>query len=224
MEKFLAALTTVLLMGSTADAAPKRVLMVINEGFMAPEYLEPRAAFDQAGFQVTVAAKRRGPIPPDVRNADVSPVQADLSFPEVDISKYDAVTFSGGNGAWTDYFPDTTVHQILTLALKRGMPTGLICTATGLLAISNNFDGSSVPLARGKHVTGYYRVEGMLRKLGQVKYDGGDKNKPHVIRDGSLITARDPISAKLFGKAMVESLADEPGMPKELGVAVDPKP
>ena len=188
---------------SARATEPKKVLMIINEGFMAPEYLEPRQAFDQAGFRVTVAAKHRGEIRPDIRNTDTPPVNADLAFTEVDVRQFDAITFAGGNGAWTDYFPDVTVHKILTDALASGMPTGLICTATGLLGIANNFDGQSKPLAAGRHVTGYYRVEGILRQLGKVRYDAGEKNQPLAVVDGNLITARDPISAKRFGEVMV---------------------
>lgn len=184
---------------------PVRVLMIINEGFMAPEYYEPRKLFDQAGFKVTVAAKYAGMIAPDKRNTE-PPVKADLSFEQVRLSDYDALTFAGGNGAWTDYFPSDTVHKLLTEALQTQMVTGLICASTGLLGMANNYNGQAVPVAKGRHVTGYFRVEGLLRELGQVNYDGGDPKQPYVVVDGNLITGRDPMSSLSFGETLVQIL------------------
>ena len=189
-----------------AQSETKRVLMIINEGFYAPEYYEPRKLFDQAGYQVTIAGKQLGKLSPDRRNTGYAAVEVNLTFEQVDVSQYDAVTFAGGNGAWTDYFPNESVHKILTEALRRNMITALICSSTGLLGVLNNFDGDSEPLAKGRHVTGYYRVEGLLKKLGQVNFDPGQKDQPYVVIDGNLITGRDPISSKLFGETVVSAL------------------
>ena len=68
------------------------------------------------------------------------------------------------------------------------------------------FDGDGTPLAKGRHVTGYGEVSGMLKKLGLVQYEGGDPTKPKVVVDGHLITGRDPMSAALFGETIVTSL------------------
>lgn len=56
-------------------------------------------------------------------------------------------------------------------------------------------------------MTGYFRVEGMLRNLGKVDYDPGVADKPYVVVDGNLITGRDPLSAQRFGETMVERLS-----------------
>jgi putative intracellular protease/amidase len=86
------------------------------------------------------------------------------------------------------------------------MLTALLCSSTGLLGVTNNFNGQSKPIAEGRHVTGYYRVEGLLRNLGKVNYDPGEKDKPYVVVDGKLITGRDPISAQLFGETVAKEL------------------
>lgn len=191
-------------------ARPLKVLMMLNEGFWAPEYYLPRKAFDQAGIQVTVAAKYPGFVHPDKRNAEAPPVPVDLSFEQVNAQDYDAIAFTGGNGAWTDYFPNDKVHSLLKDFLGAGKPTGLLCASTGLLGVAHNYNGQGTPLAAGRHVTGYFRVEGLLRELGKVKYDGGDPNQPYVVIDGNLITGRDPMSAQLFGETMVKVLKQLP--------------
>jgi putative intracellular protease/amidase len=74
------------------------------------------------------------------------------------------------------------------------------------LGVANNFDGQKKSLVEGRHVTGYYRVEGLIRNLGKANYDPGIKDKPYVVTDKNLITGRDPISANLFGETVRDAL------------------
>ncbi len=184
-----------------------RVLMIVNEGFWAPEHYKPREIFEKASFVITVAAKHVGDVYPDVRNTEYSSVKADLVFSQVNIKDYDAVVFAGGNGAWTDYFPNEEVHRILKESLNSGKIVGLICSSTGLLGLANNFDGQA-PLAAGRKVTGYYRVRGLLEKMGLVSYDAGIEAKPHVVVDDKLVTGRDPISSELFGQILLKVILE----------------
>lgn len=131
----------------TDNLLPKRILMVLNEGFMPNEYTEPRESFDKAGFEVTVAGKRVGAIAPDPRDKSAIPVQAQLTFDQVDVSKFDAVAFVGGGGVWADFFPNEKVHKIVQDAMRRNVTLGLLCASTGLLGIAGNFDGQQRPVA-----------------------------------------------------------------------------
>ncbi len=188
----------------------KTIVMVINEGFWAPEYYEPRAIFDHDGYQITVAGEVAGLIHPDSRNTEFAAVRADITYEQIDISKYDAITFAGGNGAWTSYFPNPVIYKVLAEAFaKKDMITALLCSSTGLLGVANNFDGKSTPIAKGRHVTGYYRVVALLKNIGQVSYDAGEKDKPFVVVDKNLITGRDPMSAELFGREVSKKLKQQ---------------
>jgi putative intracellular protease/amidase len=189
-----------------AQNSPK-ILMIVNEGFWAPEHFKPRELFEKAGFQITVAAKNVGKISPDARNTDYKPVIATVAFSEVDVSKYDAIIFAGGNGAWTDYFPNEHAHRILKQSLESGKITGLICSSTGLLGVAYNFDGQT-PLIPGRKVTGYYRVRALLEKVGAASYSEGLEGKPHVVVDEKLITGRDPISSELFGETLLKVIQE----------------
>jgi protease I len=187
-------------------AQPPHVLMVLNQGYRPEEYFEPRKLFDQAGFVVKVAAHYEGNVLPSKPHlSEVPPIPADLTFDKVAVKDYDAVVFVGGNGAWNDLLPIPAVHKILLESVKQGKVTALVCAATGLLATADNLDGKH-PQFKGRHVTGYFEVEGLLRNVGLVNYDGGVAGKPYVVSDGKLITGRDPISAKLFGEAVVSAL------------------
>lgn len=191
------------LVSCASQAAPaKRVLMVINEGFQVDEFFVPKKIFEEAGLEITVASRFGGDVRPGKKYADYAPVHSDISFAEIDVTAYDAITFAGGGGAWSDYFPDQTLHKVLLAAVKReDMVVGLICAATGLLAVANNLDGSS-PQFKGRHVTGYKDVEGLLKRQGEVNYDPAE-----VVIDKNLVTGRDPTAAKNFGLTVLKELS-----------------
>jgi len=200
-------LITFLFSTELAFASPKKILMIINEGFQVDEYFTPRALFAKEGYEIETASKYGGKVNPGKRYIpDYKPVQTDLSFEQIKIEDYDAITFSGGAGAWTDYFPNKMLHQVLLKAVKnKKMVVGLICAGTGVLATANNLDGST-PQFKGRLVTGYGEVSGLLKLQGQVHYESGDLNKPYVVEDENLVTGRDPMSSQLFGETIVKKL------------------
>lgn len=190
-----------------------RILMIVNEGFWAPEHFKPREIFEKAGFSITVAAKNVGKVSPDIRNTEYRPVVASLSFAEVEINNFDAIVFAGGNGAWTDYFPNEQAHRILKQSLDAGKIVGLVCSSTGLLGVANNFDGTT-PLVPGRKVTGYYRVRAILEKVGAVSYSSGTEGKPYVVIDEKLVTGRDPLSSELFGETLLKMIQENKNLKK----------
>ena len=184
----------------------KSILMFLNEGFQPDEYFVPRQRFEAAGYGVVVAARYAGLVHAGRKNANVQPVTADLTFDQVDLAQFDGLVFVGGGGAWTDFFPNRTLHKILHAAFDRNMVVGLICAATGLLATAENLDGQHEPIAKGRHVTGYAEVEGLLTRLGKVQFDRGDIEKPFAVADGNLVTGRDPSSAAVFADKVIAVL------------------
>lgn len=185
---------------------PKRILMVINEGFQVDEYFEPKRLFESKGYKITTASRYGETVKPGKKYSDSKSVEADLRFDQIKITDFHAITFTGGGGAWTDYFPNKSLHKVLASALQRkDMIVGLICAGAGLLATANNLDGKN-PIAKGRHVTGYGEVEGLLRTLGQVNFDSGDPSKPFVVQDGNLVTGRDPSSSIRFAEKIISLL------------------
>jgi protease I len=198
---------------SLSAAPAKKILMMVPDDFMWPEYSEPKKLYEKAGFKVTIAAKVKEKIKPDRRNKKDYPesgeISPDLNFDEVKVEDFDAITFVAGNGAWHDFFPSQTVHNIVMDAFKKNKVVGLLCASTGLLGLVGNWDGQSKPLAEGKEVVGYFRVEGILKNLGKVKFVAGGPRDPAVAVDGNLVTGRNPESSKIFGEKIVEVLSEK---------------
>ena len=141
--------------------------MVPND-FMWPEYEMPLKSYKAAGFEVKTAGRFKEAVTPDRRNmttdnalyfSTAKPIQVDLSFDEVNVDHFDAITFVAGNGAWHDFFPSDTVHKIVIAAVQKNKILGLLCASTGLLGIAGNYDGNQKPIAEGRKVVGYYRVK-----------------------------------------------------------------
>ena len=72
---------------SFANAAtPHRVLIILNEGYRPEEYFEPRKLFEEAGYQVKVAAHYAGVVRPSRKHiSEVPAVPADLTFDQVSV-------------------------------------------------------------------------------------------------------------------------------------------
>ncbi len=194
---------------SLTVGAETKVLMMIPNDFMWPEYSEPRKLYEAAGFKVTTAGRFQESVNPDRRNLkdfpESAPVKVDLSFEQVKIEDYDAITFVAGNGAWHDFFPNQVVHDLVVQAYKQKKILGLLCASTGLLGLAGNWDGNS-PLAPGRRAVGYFRVKGLLTNLGKINYVDGGQKEPGVLVDGHLITGRNPESSRIFGEKVVEVL------------------
>ena len=201
--KYLVFSLLVLTQLTLAKAQQTKVLMIINEGFQPAEYLEPRALFEKEGYLIKTASRYGGKTAPGRKYTDVAPVNTDYSFEQIKIEDFDVVTFTGGGGAWSDYFPNKTLHKVLVTALASPrLVVGLICAGTGLLATANNLDGRT-PQFAGRKITGYGEVEGLLTQVGKLNYSSGDLSKPYVVVDKNLVTGRDPMSSKLFGENLI---------------------
>jgi putative intracellular protease/amidase len=202
--------TVLLIVASAACIAKerqKKVLLMVAEGFYAPEYYIPLKEFKEAGFVVTTASKYKRATRPDERHLQsYKAVVSDITFDEIVADEYDAIVFSGGNGAWEDYFPNDDVHKAIGEFMSSDKLVALLCSSVGLLGVASNLDGSSVPIAAGRNVTGYKRVKGLLVNLGKTNYFPGERGVPFVVVDGNLVTGRDPLSAKLFAKTVVKVL------------------
>lgn len=172
------------------DLSGKDVLMVIaSKNFRDEEYREPAQmlAHTKAGVDIASSSKETAE---GMLGMKVTP---DLLLSEVDVSKYAAVIFVGGSGA-SEYFEDPTAHRIAKDASEQGLLVCAICIAPSTLA--------NAGLLEGKKATCFSsRVEHLESKGANVVEEG-------VVRDGHIITADGPESAKAFGRAIVEALAE----------------
>ncbi|WP_347273563.1 DJ-1/PfpI family protein [Candidatus Kuenenia sp.] len=166
----------------------KKVVMIIaKNNFRDEELLEPKAILEKNGAAVTIASSSLKEST-GMLGAKVSP---DILFTEIAVGDYDAVIFVGGTGS-SEYWDNPTAHTIAKEASKANKIVGAICIAPVTLAKAG--------LLKGKKATTYSST------VNDIKSEGANYTGEGVEKDGNIITADGPVSAKKFGEAIVKAL------------------
>jgi protease I len=169
----------------------KNILMVIaQENFRDEEYLEPLKVFKNHGFNITVASTttdlakgtKGGKVNPDIRIADA------------DANDYDAIVIVGGGGSRQFLWDNVKLRRLIKNASKAGKVIAAICISPVVLAKAG--------LLKGKSST-VFKDDACIKLL---KKNGAKYEDMDVIREGKIVTGRDPKAAKLFGETVVEAL------------------
>ncbi|MEW6202791.1 MAG: DJ-1/PfpI family protein [bacterium] len=169
----------------------KRILMIIcPANFRDEEVLEPKAAFEGEGAEVTVASTRAG----HCRGMLGAVVHAESCVKDTKADDYDAVVVAGGAGSPQYLWDNADVHKIVQGAKELGKVIGAICLSTAVLA--------NAGILQGIEATVYPTPES---KSALAK--GGAKYVPHdVVASGKIITAEGPGAAKKFAQKIVEAM------------------
>jgi len=169
-----------------------RIVMVLaQKDFRDEEYTEPKALFDQAGFEVVIASNGVRPC----RGRFGLEVPSELQFENINVLEFDALVLVGGSGA-QQYFRDPMLHQVSQDFNQAGKLIAAICIAPTILA--------NAGLLKGRKVTAYSSEEQVLR------FAGVTWSRLAVEIDENIITANGPQSSKEFGEKIVEVLKSKP--------------
>lgn len=166
----------------------RRVLMIIApRNFRDEELFHTKEELEAAGNSVTIASTTT-----DTATGMLGgTAKPDITINDVNVDDYDAVVFVGGSGS-SIYFNDPKAHEIARTANEKGKIIGAICIAPSTLA--------NAGILNGKKVASWPSEESNLRSNG-ANYTGNP-----VEKDGNIITAYGPSSAREFGKEIAKSL------------------
>jgi putative intracellular protease/amidase len=141
---------------------------------------------------------------------------------DVSADDYDAVLFVGGQGPMYTFFNDERVQHFLASFYESGKLTAVICHATCVLLKTRLSSGRL--LVEGKTWTGFasseeryadefvgqkiqpFWIEEEAKRLDNTNFTVHGRFKPHVVRDGHLITGQQQYSGGLAAAAMIEAL------------------
>lgn len=171
----------------------KRIAILVEQDFEDSELTDPMGALKAAGARVMVVGSgsqktyggKRGTV--EVRaDADAGQVRADY---------FDAVVVPGG------YAPDKMrMHRPMVELVKKmhdsGKIVAAICHGPQLLI--------SAEVVRGRRVTSWPSVAVDLKNAGALWVNEA------VVRDGNLITSRQPADIPEFNAAVIQALEQEP--------------
>ena len=208
-------------------------------GFWLEEFAAPYYVLKDAGHEITLASPKGGQPPLDPKSDEPDAqtdatrrfrsdrdAQAQLAASQrldsLRSSDFDAVFYPGGHGPLWDLAEDPQSKALIEQTLADDRPVALVCHAPAVLKNVTAQDGK--PIVAGKTVTGFtdeeeaavgltdvvpFLLEDELKKLG-ANFSKSDPFKPHVVRDGLLITGQNPASSEPAAETLLEVLATEP--------------
>ncbi|MFA5725448.1 MAG: DJ-1/PfpI family protein [Candidatus Omnitrophota bacterium] len=165
----------------------KAVLVIAHEGFRDEELLETKEALEKNGVEVKVASSELG----EAKGKLGARVIPDILFQDIKMKDFDALVFVGGPGA-VQYWDDPLAHKLLKEAALAGKVSAGICSAAATLARAG--------ILKGKRATVF---PGDSQEL---IANGANYTANHVERDGEIITADGPYSARDFGEEIARAL------------------
>ncbi|MHA1571507.1 MAG: DJ-1/PfpI family protein [Alphaproteobacteria bacterium] len=175
-----------------AEGGAKAVLVIAPKKFNDTELRVTQKVLKDAGVEVTLASTTTKPCI-GMQGARVKP---DVLVKDVNASDYDLVAFIGGSGT-TALFKNPDPLFLARAGVKEKKIVAAICIAPCILANAGVLKGKKATVFPGN------KFIRLLRRGGAIY-----QRKP-VVRDGDIITANGPKSAKAFGNALVKALKKE---------------
>lgn len=204
-------------------------------GFWVEEFAAPYYAFQDAGFDITVATPKGGaaPIDPSSEAKDAQTAATERYYKDEAVQKiiahteklseqkaenFDAVFYPGGHGPLWDLANDQDSQQLILDFYNSQKPVGAVCHAPGVFKNIKLENGD--PFVKDKNVTGFsnteeeavqltdvvpFLVEDELKKSGG-KYTKTDDWGVHVVEDGLLITGQNPASSEEAAQKLIALL------------------
>lgn len=171
----------------TKLSGKKILLVVAPKDYRDEELSEPRAVFEGFGAVVTVASKGVA----EALGSLGGKVTVDKDITVVSAGDFDAIVFVGGPGA-TVYFDDPAVQKIARDAVQQNEVVGAICIAPSILA--------NAGVLEGKQATAF------SSEVPNLKAKGASYVVEDVVRDGKIVTASGPSTARAFGEKIAAVL------------------
>ncbi len=167
----------------------KVVMIIAEKNFRDEELLEPKKILKEKGVGVTLASTTLRSAT-GMFGAKATP---DILLSELKVDEYDAIIFVGGGGA-SQYWNDSTAHNIAREAVQKNKILCAICIAPVTLA--------NAGVLSGNKATVWESERAKLEAKG-VTYTG----KPVEIAD-KIITASGPQAAEEFGRVIARALVN----------------
>lgn len=162
------------------------LIIIAPTNFQDLEYSESKKALEEAGFKTVTTSTEK-----TATGKFGSQITTDTLIKDIDPKDYSAISLIGGPGCYS-YFNDKTIHSLAKTFYESGKIVAAICAAPSILA--------NAGILNGKKATCFPSESSNLEEKGAT-YTGTP-----VEKDGQIITADGPTSAREYGKMIAESL------------------
>ena len=172
-----------------------RVAILLGDNFEQVEMTEPRKALDAAGARTTLISPVQGQIHGVAHDRDLQDTfPVELPLEQANPDDFDALLLPGGalNADSTRTLPN--VQKFVRKVEQAGKPMAVICHAPWLLV--------SAGLVKGRTLTSYHTLQDDIRNAGGTWLD------LDIVRDGNLVTSRQPSDIPAFNSEMLPLFAE----------------
>jgi protease I len=167
----------------------KILLLIAQDGFQTKEYHDPKEVLSAEGHTVVTGSNTTADAVSNIGET----AKVDIALSDVDPNGYDGIFIVGGPGA-LKYLDNPETIRIMKGAKEGGKLFGAICISPRILAKGG--------MLSGVRVTGWNGDE----KLEAILSEHGATYEPlPVVRDGLIITADGPMSARAFGEEIARA-------------------
>lgn len=171
----------------------KRIAILVADGFEEEELTRPRQALDEAGAETIIVS----PAGSEVRAWDhgtwSKAYEVDESLDDADPAHFDALLLPGGVMNPDNMRRDPAAQYFVREMFDNDKPVAAICHAPWLLIDAG--------VAEGRRLTSYHTLQQDLKNAGAKWVDEA------VVRDGNLVTSRNPGDIPAFNEAILELFA-----------------
>ncbi len=177
------------------DITGRRIAVLATDGVEEVELTEPVEALRAAGAHITLVSLKVGQI--QAMSEDVKPAgrhQVDLAVAEADAASFDGLLLPGGTTNPDKLRLDEDAVAFVTGFVSAGKPIAAICHGPWMLI---NAGGVA-----GRTMTSWPSLQADLRNAGATWVD------ETVVRDGRLVTSRNPKDLPAFCEAIVTLFGD----------------
>ena len=179
-----------------ASMQGRKVAILATDGVEEVEITEPMKALKEAGAQVTVVSPKSGQI--QAMNNDVEPagrIPVDVEVGAAQPDQFDALILPGGTTNPDKLRMDGQAVAFVRHFVDGNKPIAAICHGPWTLVEAGG--------VRGRKMTSWPSLQTDLRNAGAEWVD------QECVRDGSLVTSRNPNDLPAFCKGMVELFGEE---------------
>lgn len=172
-----------------------RVAILATDYVQENELLEPRKALEQAGATTVLIAPHGGEIKA-VQHGDkvTQSVKVDQTLTDADPQQFDALLLPGGSKNAAALRTETLALDFVRHINQMHRPIAVICHG-GQLMISAH-------LVKGRHMTSFPAIHEEFEKAGAFWTD------KEVVRDGNILSSRQPSDIPRFNDEMVKMFTD----------------
>jgi protease I len=172
-----------------------RVAILVANGFEQVELVEPREALQKAGATTHLVSPSKGEVQGSNHEQPGDKFPVDVSVADANPGDYDALLVPGGVGSPDKLRIDNKSMLFVHAFEVAKKPIAAICHGPWVL-VETDF-------VRGKKIASWPSLRTDIRNA------GGEWVDDAPVRDGLLVTARNPGDIPAFNKAMIELFASK---------------